>query len=192
MTLETPALDDPVAELRAKQLQLAAQLDELSGTPEGTAEFNALFSDVNSAVVAALNLEVGLPEKRAQVVVEHYAPRTRVLSLLLSGLSGLLGLGAVCGWVNGWLLVLVVPLLVCGIAMAINPGGPADSREPGTVEDRLLSAVFGLVAVALTAAAGLLSGWFLIGAIPATFGTAGVLFITTAGQTATVSGRTAA
>lgn len=185
-------MDDHVTELRTKQLQLAAQLDELSSTSKDTTEFNALFSDMNSTVVAALNLEVDLPKKRAQAVLEHYAPRTRVLSLLLASVSTVLGLGAVRGWTSGWLLVLVVPLLICGIVMAINPAPSADSRGPDPVEDRFLSAVIGLIAVALAAAAGLLSWWFLVGAIPATIGAAGVLWGTTAVTVVTASGRAAA
>lgn len=94
-------MDDHVTELRTKQLQLAAQLDELSSTSKDTTEFNALFSDMNSTVVAALNLEVDLPKKRAQAVLEHHAPRTRVLSLLLASVSTVLGLGAVRGWTSG-------------------------------------------------------------------------------------------
>ncbi|WP_028925559.1 hypothetical protein [Pseudonocardia acaciae] len=153
-----------LTELRDRQRRLAAALDRIDRSQR---QDNA-FAEVNGLMRVAVEGRDAIRLHQYHVVHDRYAPRIRWLGIGLTSAAVVALAGVVVGWIDPWLTLMVLPLLVLGGWLAVRAAGDRNRPDSGgTPPERFTAGVVGLAALALVVAAALVSGWFLLGAIPA-------------------------
>lgn len=170
--MEWPIVDDdPVADLRAEQQRLAALLDEFDDAPADTAREGELLQQIADRVAQTVTVRAEVPVRQGRTAVARYGPRTRLAAAIATGSAVLVGLAVLPGWISAWSLLVLIPLaVVSGWLVVTTAGDPvrlAASDEPFLRWITSVGLVGGVLCVLL---AGLLSGWFLPGALLAAAG----------------------
>lgn len=163
-------MDDTSAlltELRDRQRRLATALDEIDRIDVDSDDHDRAFAEINTLLREVVAGRDAIPLHRRQVLHDRYAPRIRWVGAGLTTVAALALVAALGGWITPWLVLMVLPLLVLGVWLAIRTAGDRDGLDAGTPGDRLTAGVVGLAAIGLVLASGLVSGWFLVGAVPA-------------------------
>jgi hypothetical protein len=108
--------------------QLAAVRDADLTTGAGKAKARAVLE----LTAEMLAYEEDIPTRRGEQERRRLRPQVRIGGLAVAGSGVLLILCAVAGWISAWRIVFAVPLIVVGIAAAIDPFGQRTlgARQP--------------------------------------------------------------
>lgn len=156
-----------LTELRERQRRLATALDQIDRIEVGSEEHDRAFAEINALLREVVAGRDAIPLHRRQLLHDRYAPRIRWVGVGLTAVAALALVAVAARWINPWLTLMALPLSVLGVWLAIRTAGDRDGMDTGTPRDRFTAGVVGLAAIVLVLASGLVSGWFLVGAIPA-------------------------
>jgi len=155
-----------LTELRDRQGRLAAALDQIDHLADDSEDYDRAFAAVGELMRQVVASRDAIPRHEHQVLHDRYTPWIRGLGIGLAVLAVAAVAGVAIGRIDPWLTLMVLPLLVLGGWLALRAAGDRNRFDGATPRDRLLAGLVGLAAMGLVLASGLVSGWFLIGAIP--------------------------
>jgi hypothetical protein len=156
-----------LTELRDRQRRLTRALDEIDQMAVDSEEHDRATGGISPLLREVVTGRDAIPLHRRQVLHDRYAPRIRWVGVGLTVVATLALVAVLAGRTDPWLVLMVLPLLALGGWLAIRTAGDRDGTDAGTPRDRFTAGVVGLAAIVLVLATGLVSGWFLVGAVPA-------------------------
>lgn len=156
----------PVDQLREHQRRLREAVDAFEAAPVGSADSTRLFSEVNALVREVVTARRDIPLRRHQAKRDRYDLPVRVLGCVV-GLAGLAALvGAAVHWINGWLGLLALALLVVAVRAVLFGGGERGRRRAGDTPGwRLAAVTAGLVSAVSIFVSAFVTWWALAFAI---------------------------
>lgn len=162
----SPVVPSPVGELRERQRRLREAVDAFEAAPAGSADYSRLFGEVDTLVHQVVTTRRDIPLRRHQAQHDRYDRPVRVLGGIVVLAALMVIVGAVVHWINGWLALVALPLLVvCARSVLVGAGERDRLRSGDTPGGRLFGVIAGLVAASSAFVAAFVTWWALAAAI---------------------------